>query len=270
MRGFTLLEGVVSLILLSMCLLLVLSLFPMGIVSMHKAADVQAATLYGSKVLDNAAARIAAGSLYQADRSSFDVTFNHTQFKVQRTVQPASCGRRRQPGVRRRGGDLVERSAGAGAPDHQLLEDAVTRRGMTLVETLVAAALFAVVMTVLVQSLVPGLRAWSRGDRRAQLQNEADVALSRLRQDVLLTSSATLTVTANQVQLLLPLGASGHPARDPVSGQLQWTRQETFYLAGGELKLQAVSFPPSASPPLSRSPRSPRTSFWPATSPNSI
>ncbi len=85
-RAFTLMEIVVCIALIAISVLIILGLIPMGAVSLQKAQDVQAATLYGTELLeDGARPDYVPPSPDRVDRD-FEVTLNHTTYHVQRAI----------------------------------------------------------------------------------------------------------------------------------------------------------------------------------------
>ncbi len=58
------------------------------------------------------------------------------------------------------------------------------RRGFTLIEVLVTASLFSMVMSVLLVGIFSGTRAWDRADRKMERFSQIRLALEQFREDV--------------------------------------------------------------------------------------
>ncbi|MEW6278779.1 MAG: type II secretion system protein [Candidatus Eremiobacterota bacterium] len=121
------------------------------------------------------------------------------------------------------------------------------RRGYTLVESLVIAALFVLVAGILAGFLIASFRFYGRGVRHGHLQQSALVVLARVREEVRLSRG----------DLLVPQGAgvlavaSHRPLScDPASGEVLWRRWLYFYYRPDtrEVRLHESEFGPTARP----------------------
>lgn len=83
--GFTLMEIVVCIVLISVCTILVVSIIPEGVVSIKKAENVEMATMYATEVADT----VSSGTTVA---SPIDVTLNHTAFHVTTDVTAVDSG----------------------------------------------------------------------------------------------------------------------------------------------------------------------------------
>lgn len=90
-RGFTLVDVIVSIALLAMGLLFVVSLIPMGVLSLKKAENLQTAAAYAVEVVE--ASREGFEETARLDK--FETVINDTDFEIERFVQtvPDTDGR---------------------------------------------------------------------------------------------------------------------------------------------------------------------------------
>jgi prepilin-type N-terminal cleavage/methylation domain-containing protein len=87
----------------------------------------------------------------------------------------------------------------------RLLRRARSRSGYTLIELLVAMGIFLVIVTSLTSLFVSGARAELDANRRFQAQENARVAVDKMRREIHCASALTLT-SASSVSVTLPPG----------------------------------------------------------------
>jgi hypothetical protein len=123
---------------------------------------------------------------------------------------------------------------------------------MTLIEVLVAGAVFLFVLGVVAHSLAPGVRAWLRGDRKSDAQQNAIVVISRIGQEIQHAHPDSISVSHEE--------AADHSERsqdsvmflsctDPqgrvnlsVDGDPIWQRRVAYYLDDAG-QLRSVDMP---------------------------
>lgn len=104
------------------------------------------------------------------------------------------------------------------------------RRGLTLVEVLVAGGLGMLVLGLAWDTLSAGMRLWQLDLSRGSRQGQALALQSRLAHELASTTSDSVTVTPDGLAFLLP-GA----AVDPESGLPIWDRFVVYRFAGREV-----------------------------------
>ena len=82
--GFSLIEVVVSVVLVAASLIVIVGMIPMGASAQRKSENMQAATLYACEVLEDAART--EYRPHDRDRFERDVTINDTAFHVVRVI----------------------------------------------------------------------------------------------------------------------------------------------------------------------------------------
>ncbi len=116
-------------------------------------------------------------------------------------------------------------------------------RGISLVELLVAMALLAVVFTLFVSILIPGLRIWTRSREVADLEQQALVAEERVVRALLSTSSKSISTfqdsNVSAVALLSHGGSSSSAGYETTTGRTRWTSSTLFYLKTDRVLRQA-------------------------------
>lgn len=114
---------------------------------------------------------------------------------------------------------------------------------MSLVELLVAMALLAVVFTLFVSVLVPGLRIWTRSRAVADLEQQALVAEERIVRALLSTSSKSISTfqdsNVSATALLSHGGSSSLAGYETTTGRTRWTSLTLFYLKSDRVLRQA-------------------------------
>jgi prepilin-type N-terminal cleavage/methylation domain-containing protein len=121
-------------------------------------------------------------------------------------------------------------------------------KGFTLVETLVAMALLAMVITLVASVLIPALHSWSRNDARSQASQALVVLAARLRREALASNPADTVCTASTLSLVSAESDSGLQWNG--CGCLLWEKQLVFYLSGTNAMLHEVDFPQPTSCPV--------------------
>lgn len=136
------------------------------------------------------------------------------------------------------------------------------RRGFSLTEVMVAGALLALVFGLLVQTLGPGFRAWMRGDRKSDAQQNALVVVSRIGEEIRHAHPDTIFVKQQTVHdakdnvdvrrdfisFVTAVGDDGKillgPEGDPI-----WQRRVFYYHEGDNRQVRMQSIPlPSPAP----------------------
>lgn len=117
------------------------------------------------------------------------------------------------------------------------------RGGFSLLEMVVAMALLAIVLDILYQLLVPGLRVWMNGSARAELQQSGVVATNWLAQEF--TTSTGDSVVIEHLQYTDPSGQTrscdtlsfyspfddSHQVQyQPPLGTLLWQKRVIYYM----------------------------------------
>lgn len=125
------------------------------------------------------------------------------------------------------------------------------RRGMTLIEVMVAAALSLILGVVLFQAMQTGFSQHSRNLRHADLQQQALVVSRRLSTELQQSTPGGIAVGPNQlaVQRLVDVTATLPPS------QIWDTRQFVYFLGpqGGLYRREWPPFPPDLGVTLSSS-----------------
>jgi hypothetical protein len=105
---------------------------------------------------------------------------------------------------------------------------------MTLVELLVAMGLLALIIVLLVQVLVPGLRIWKHARAVADIEQQAMVAEERISRAVL--SSVAGSVCSSSSPALQAIGMFSHGGTqsaagyDSTNGNPRWREVDIFYV----------------------------------------
>lgn len=137
------------------------------------------------------------------------------------------------------------------------------RRGMSLAEVLVVAGLLAMLFGLILSALGPGFRAWVRGERKSDAQQNALIVLTRISQEF--QNAHPLSLELTPATAFDPDGKEVH--RDSVTflsctnevGDVQlgaegdpiWQRRVVFYHDGDTEQVRSISIPlvpPTAEP----------------------
>ena len=126
------------------------------------------------------------------------------------------------------------------------------RRGFSLIEVIVAGAVFAIVATIIVQLLIPAMRSVARGSSKTQAQEDAMLVVSRISRELYgaLPTSIALTTDGHAVLFLSAID----PHQDSLVlddvGDPLYSKREVLYLDdAGELVEQEIALvPPDPNP----------------------
>lgn len=140
---------------------------------------------------------------------------------------------------------------------------------MTLIETLVAIVLAAIVTTTIYNLLVPGARIWQESQKRIEAQQAALLGMNFLIREVEMTTNDSVTIYPDDAQnlrltqegastnfpgisFLSSRGPDGILAYDPSTGAPYWTKFHIIYLddrktlrLAAELYLSSKGGPPA-------------------------
>ena len=111
--------------------------------------------------------------------------------------------------------------------------------GFTLIEVLIASAMFLLMMTALYQSLVLAIRLYQKVRDASEIQAETLRVLSRLERSLAGAAASTIQVNPSPldpVRNRFILFVSAEPDQvygdvDPTNGKLEWQRIVCFYVA---------------------------------------
>lgn len=120
------------------------------------------------------------------------------------------------------------------------------RRGFSLLETLIAVAVGAVLLTLLTQILIPGFRIWKQTRAVADIEHNARQAEAALRNAFLPTCAYSVTtLNAPDLQAVSFLDHGGSAAvgsYDPVEGRAYWRHMTIFKHVPGQDRLEQSSW----------------------------
>lgn len=120
------------------------------------------------------------------------------------------------------------------------------RRGFSLLETLIAIAVGAVLLTLLTQILIPGFRIWKQTRAVADIEHNARQAEAALRQAFLPTCAYSVTtLDAPDLQAVSFLDHGGSAAvgsYDPVEGRAYWRHMTIFKHQPGQDRLERITW----------------------------
>lgn len=135
---------------------------------------------------------------------------------------------------------------------------------MSLAETLVAGALLVLVGALVVFLLRPGYRAWMKGGRKSDVQQNCLIVIGRITQEFQCANASSVVASAvndvdpdgqatrhDSISFLSNADDSGRPVLSP-DGDPVWQRKLLFYHDGDAQQLrftQAAVDPPSTEPP---------------------
>lgn len=103
------------------------------------------------------------------------------------------------------------------------------RRGITLVEIIVATFVMSILLLVAVQVLIPALRAWSDGQKRSEVSQSLLVTANWIGDDVLRSSPNSLLVNDEGVLVMRCT------AQNPADDSNEFTEMVAYWLEGDEL-----------------------------------
>jgi prepilin-type N-terminal cleavage/methylation domain-containing protein len=139
----------------------------------------------------------------------------------------------------------------------------IFRRGYTLIEILIGAALLLLIMGLLSSVLVPGMRAWSRSEKRSEAQQNALLVASRLSRELQFSNPDSIalqkrtavdpqgrSVRRDAIVFLSNLDDEGAIVYDADGDQL-WQRRLVFYHRGdsNEVRSQVLPLDPPVDDP---------------------
>lgn len=129
-----------------------------------------------------------------------------------------------------------------------------TARGVSLIELLVAIGLLALIMTLLVQALLPGLSLWKHARAVADIEQQCMVAEERITRTVLasIASSIGSASDANRSAISM-LGHGGSEAvagYNTTTGEPEWKQVEVFYFRKNDGVLYQSFWNKAAGPAL--------------------
>lgn len=129
------------------------------------------------------------------------------------------------------------------------------KRGATLAEVLVGGFLFVLLLGMMILLLVPGYRAWTRGGRKSDVQQNALVVLNRIVQEYQNAHGASVwanrvddhdaehnAVRHDAVSFLSDLDHDGNLVLNP-EGEPQWARRLVFYHDGAADQVRSIETP---------------------------
>ncbi|MBI3924007.1 MAG: type II secretion system protein [Armatimonadetes bacterium] len=117
--------------------------------------------------------------------------------------------------------------------------------GMTLLEVLIANAIFLLLLGAVFLIYAQGSSAWRKGAIQAELLQQLQVISLRVGSNLeqSIYSSLTVTPSGDAVSFLVSAGSS---SIDPQTGYPSWSSYEIFYHKGQELLQRDVPLSPSA------------------------
>lgn len=125
------------------------------------------------------------------------------------------------------------------------MRGAKANRGFTLIEVMVASVLALLVLTLIFQLFLPALRAWSDGQRRAEVGQSLLVTSTWIGDDVVRSSPGSLdNSTANMLIMHCSLGPTD-TADNPFNQRVVYTLED-----GGDLYRSVKELVDGESPPL--------------------
>lgn len=106
-----------------------------------------------------------------------------------------------------------------------------------------AMALLAVVFTLFISVLVPGLRIWTRSRAVADLEQQALVSEERIVRALMSTSSKSISsfkdTNVSAIAVLSHGGSSSSAGYETTTGRTRWTSSTLFYLKADRVLRQA-------------------------------
>lgn len=129
---------------------------------------------------------------------------------------------------------------------------ACSKRGLSLVELLVGLGLFALIMVLLSQVFLPGMRIWKRGRAIADIEQQAMVAEERIVRSLMATAPGAIQflddTDLKAISLLSHQGRAGSPGYEPTSGNSYWKEVLIFYVKFPEGILYQVNWDGTGGP----------------------
>lgn len=126
--------------------------------------------------------------------------------------------------------------------------------GVSLVELLVALGLLALILTILVQVMLPGLRIWKHARALSDIEQQCMVAEDRIARAVMATLGASIqSASGGGVQAISMLGHGGTEAiagYDTASGNPRWRQVDVFSVRSSDGILYQSFWDKTAGPSL--------------------
>lgn len=111
-------------------------------------------------------------------------------------------------------------------------------RGVSLIEVLVALGLLSLIMTLLVQILLPGLQAWKHARAVADIEQQCLVVEERITRTVMASIGGSIQSANNStLQAISMLGHGGTEAEagyDSTTGNPDWEQVDIFYVRASD------------------------------------
>lgn len=111
-------------------------------------------------------------------------------------------------------------------------------RGLTLIEVLVAAALSGILLTLLVQILIPGLQIWRQTQAVSELEQNAMISRAKISDSLLNTTADSITVIdradRQAISCLNNEGTEDQPGYDGNTGDIFWRSMTMYSLTPSE------------------------------------
>ena len=108
-----------------------------------------------------------------------------------------------------------------------------TARGVSLIELLVAVGLLALIMTLLVQALLPGLSLWKHARAVADIEQQCMVAEERITRSVLASIASSIQSASDAdrsaISMLGHGGSEAVAGNNTTTGEPEWKQVEVFY-----------------------------------------
>ncbi|MCE7870738.1 hypothetical protein DYH09_10200 [bacterium CPR1] len=125
------------------------------------------------------------------------------------------------------------------------------RRGSTLLEAMVGAAILAILTTAVFAIFKMGIGAWFKADGVAELQQQGQAVGGRwVREtEVASLSAVSLSATGDACSLPSAITGAGVFALDPATSELIWQSYQVYYFDGpsGEVRYLEVPIAPPTS-----------------------
>lgn len=127
-------------------------------------------------------------------------------------------------------------------------------RGLSLVEVLVAAALLGLILLLLFQVLIPGLKLWRHTRAIAELEQQVMISQDKMMTSLMSTTAESISTLQDSdlraFSSLTHKGSGLQPGYDPLTGRTVWREAAIFMLrpSNGELQWLAWRGSPSVPP----------------------
>ena len=106
------------------------------------------------------------------------------------------------------------------------------RRGLTLIEILIAVALSGILLTILVKILIPGLQIWRQTEAVSEIEQNAMIAIAKIETALLNTTADSITVVnradRQAVSCLDNEGTLTQPGYDGTTADIFWRSMIIF------------------------------------------